>query len=265
MTSDSAPAGIPDLFDLSGKTAIVTGGTQGVGLMLARGLVQAGARVWVCSRKAEACVKAESELRRLGDAVAVRADLSDEDGCASFADQFCSSETELQILVNNAGATWGASLAEFPVSGWTRVLSLNLVSPFLLVQALLPALERGARDHDPSRVINIGSIHGLHVSPLPNYSYGASKAGVHHLTRVLAKDLGPKNITVNAIAPGPFRSRMMEATLATHGDAFAAESPLGRLGREEDVVGAAVYLSSRASSWVTGVVLPVDGGISTTR
>lgn len=265
MTTDPERAAIPDLFDLSGKTAIVTGGTQGVGLMLARGLLMAGARVWVCSRKADACAKAEAELRRLGDAVAVPADLSDEEGCASFVDQFCARETELQILVNNAGATWGASLAEFPVSGWTRVLSLNLVSPFLLVQALLPALQRGARDDDPSRVINIGSIHGLHVSPLPNYSYGASKAGLHHLTRVLAKELGPTNVTVNAIAPGPFRSRMMAATLAERGDTFAAESPLGRLGREEDLIGAAVYLSSRASSWVTGAVLPVDGGISTTR
>ena len=168
------------------------------------------------------------------------------------------------MLVNNAGATWGAPLMEFPESAWDKVLDLNLKSPFFLTRALLPQLELAASDDDPARVINIGSIDGLRVPALPTYSYSASKAAVHMLTKVLAKELGPKRITVNAIAPGPFESKMMAATLDAFGDAIAASAPLGRIGRPDDMAGTAVFLASRAGSYVTGAIIPVDGGIATT-
>ncbi|MEY9873580.1 NAD(P)-dependent dehydrogenase (short-subunit alcohol dehydrogenase family) [Streptacidiphilus sp. MAP12-33] len=253
-----------DLFSVSGRTALVTGGTRGIGLMIARGLLQAGAKVYVSSRKAEACEAAVAELKLFGEAVALPADLSEESEIARVAEELAAREEKLDILVNNAGATWGAPLDTFPVSGWDKVMDLNLRSPFLLTQALLPLLRAaGTADH-PARVINVGSIDGLHVSPLPTYSYAASKAGLHHLTRVLAKELGPQHITVNAIAPGPFESRMMAATLEAVGDQIAAGAPLRRIGRPDDMAGVAVYLSSRAGSYVTGAVIPVDGGIGTT-
>jgi NAD(P)-dependent dehydrogenase (short-subunit alcohol dehydrogenase family) len=167
------------------------------------------------------------------------------------------------VLVNNAGATWGAPLAEFPASAWDRALDLNLKAPFYLTRAFLPLLEAAATTDDPARVINVGSIDGLRVPELPTYSYSASKAGVHQLTRVLARELGPRHITVNAVAPGPFESKMMAATLAEFGDEIAASSPLGRIGRPDDMAGVAIFLSSRAGAYVTGAVIPVDGGIWT--
>jgi NAD(P)-dependent dehydrogenase (short-subunit alcohol dehydrogenase family) len=201
-----------------------------------------------------------AELSPHGPVSAVPADLQTEQECLRLAE----SVEELDILVNNAGATWGAPLEEFPASAWDKVLNLNLKSPFFLTRALVPKLEaRGSHD-DPSRVINIGSIDGLHVSVLPTYSYAASKAGIHHLTRVLAKELGPRHVTVNAVAPGPFESKMMAATLEVFGDEIAARSPLGRIGRPDDMAGVAVFLASRAGSYVTGAVIPVDGGIATT-
>jgi NAD(P)-dependent dehydrogenase (short-subunit alcohol dehydrogenase family) len=167
------------------------------------------------------------------------------------------------VLVNNAGATWGAPLAEFPASAWDRALDLNLKAPFYLTRAFLPLLEAAATTDDPARVINVGSIDGLRVPELPTYSYSASKAGLHQLTRVLARELGPRHITVNAVAPGPFESKMMAATLAESGDEIAASSPLGRIGRPDDMAGVAIFLSSRAGAYVTGAVIPVDGGIWT--
>ena len=253
-----------DLFDLSGKVAVVTGGTRGIGLMMARGLLQAGARVYVSSRKAEAGDAAVAELAPFGTVVSLPADLSREDECLRLAAEVGEREDELHILVNNAGATWGEPFAEFPASAWDKVVDLNLKAPFFLTRAMVPLLEAAATDDDPARVVNVGSIDGLHVPQLPTYSYSSSKAAVHQLTRHLAKELGPRRITVNAVAPGPFESKMMAATLAARGDEIAASSPLGRIGRPDDMAGVVVYLSSRAGAYVTGAVIPVDGGRATT-
>lgn len=250
-----------DLFDLTGKVAVVTGGTRGIGLMIARGLLQAGASVYVSSRRPEAGEAAVAELSEFGRVVSVPADVSTEEECLRLAAEVGRSEERLHILVNNAGATWGAPLEEFPAAAWDKVVDLNLKAPFFLTRAFLPMLEAAAGDDDPARVVNVGSIDGLRVPQLPTYSYSTSKAAVHHLTRVLARELGPRRITVNAVAPGPFESRMMAATLAAHGDEIAASSPLGRIGRPDDMAGVAVYLCSRAGAYVTGAVIPVDGGI----
>jgi NAD(P)-dependent dehydrogenase (short-subunit alcohol dehydrogenase family) len=255
-----------DLFSLDGKVGVVTGGTRGIGLMIARGLLQAGARkVYISSRKADACAAAQRELSAYGDVAAIPADLSTQPECRRLADEVGAAENELHILVNNAGATWGTPLSEFTVAGWDRVMDTNLKGPFFLTQSFLPLLEKAASDEDPARVINIGSIDGLHVPPMRTYSYSSSKAALHHLTRVLAKELGPRHITVNAVAPGPFESKMMAATLDAFGKEIAARAPLGRIGRPDDMAGVVVYLTSRAGAYVTGSVLAVDGGIATTK
>ncbi|MFC4945959.1 SDR family oxidoreductase [Pseudonocardia sp. GCM10023141] len=253
------------LFDLTGKVAVVTGGTRGIGLMIARGLLQAGASVYISSRKADAGEAAVAELAPHGKVVSIPADVSTEAECLRLAQEVGGVEERVHILVNNAGATWGAPLQEFPESAWDKVLDLNLKAPFFLTRAFLPLLEAAATDDDPARVINIGSIDGLRPPIMSTYSYAASKAGIHHLTRMLAGELGPKRITVNAVAPGPFESKMMAATLDAFGEQIAASSPLGRIGRPDDMAGVAVFLASRAGSYVTGAVIPVDGGIATTR
>jgi len=249
------------LFDLAGKVAVVTGGTRGIGLMIARGLLQAGASVYISSRKPEAGDAAAGELSAHGRVVSVPANLASEQECARLAAEVGRSEERVHVLVNNAGATWGAPLEEFPASAWDRALDLNLKAPFYLTRAFLPLLQAAGTADDPARVINIGSIDGLRVPEFPTYSYSASKAGLHQLTRVLARELGPRHITVNAVAPGPFESKMMAATLAEFGDEIAAAAPLGRIGRPDDMAGVAVFLSSRAGAYVTGAVIPVDGGI----
>jgi NAD(P)-dependent dehydrogenase (short-subunit alcohol dehydrogenase family) len=253
-----------DLFDLTGKVAVVTGGTRGIGLMMARGLLDAGAKVYVCSRGADACAEAAETLRPHGDVMAFPADLSTEDGARTVHAEVAAREPKVHVLVNNAGATWGAPIEEFPASAWDKVLNLNLKAPFFLTRAFLPLLEAAATDDDPARVVNVGSIDGIRAPALPTYSYSASKAGVHHLTKVLARELGPRRITVNAVAPGPFESKMMAATLDAFGDAIAANAPLRRIGRPDDMAGVVVYLASRAGAYVTGAVIPVDGGISIT-
>lgn len=257
-------ADLERLFGLGGKTALVTGGTRGIGMMIARGLLQAGARVVISSRKSDACEQAVSALSEFGEVRAVAADLSRQDECQRLAAEVLSQTDTLDILVNNAGATWGEPLETFPAAAWDRVLDLNVKSPFWMVQALLPALRKAGTQDDPARIINIGSIDGIHVSPMTTYSYSTSKAAIHQLTRVLAKELGPQHITVNAVAPGPFPSKMMAATLEAFGEAIAASAPLRRIGRDDDMAGIAIFLASRAGSYLNGAVIPVDGGIATT-
>ncbi len=253
-----------DLFSIEGKTALVTGGSRGIGLMIARGFVEAGAKVYISSRKADVCDQVAAELSEIGECIAVPANLSEHDECERLADDLTEREGSLDILVNNAGANWGAPLAEFPDAAWDRVLDLNVKGVFHLTRYLVPALAAASKPGDPSRVINIGSIDGLHVPDLETYSYSASKAAVHHLTKVLAKRLARDGITVNAIAPGPFESQMMAATLDAFRDGIIASCPLRRIGEPDDMAGTAIFLSSRAGAYLTGAVIPVDGGISTT-
>ena len=252
-----------DLFAVNGRTVLVTGGTSGIGLMIARGFVEAGARVYVSSRKQQACDRTAAELSRLGDCRSLPADVSTEAGARELATALTAREPQLHILVNNAGANWGAPFAEYPDAAWDKVLALNVKAVFHLTRLLTPLLAKAGRADDPARVINIGSIDGLHVPGLETYAYSASKAAVHHLTRVLARRLADSHITVNAIAPGPFPSKMMQKTLDDFGEAIVAAVPLRRIGEPEDMAGIAIYLASRAGAYVTGAVIPVDGGLST--
>ncbi|HEX5095816.1 MAG TPA: SDR family oxidoreductase, partial [Acidimicrobiia bacterium] len=243
----------------------VTGGSRGIGLMIARGFVEGGAKVYISSRKAEVCDEVAAELSKSGECISLPADLATEQACNDLAAGIASREDKVHILVNNAGATWGAPIADFPASAWDKVLDLNVKSPFFLTRALLPHLEAAGTADDPARVINIGSIDGIQVPMMETFSYSSSKAAVHQLTRHLARHLGRKHITVNAIAPGPFESKMMAETLRNFGDSIAASSPLNRIGRPDDMAGTAIFLASRAGAYVTGAVIPVDGGIATTK
>ncbi|WP_418060751.1 SDR family oxidoreductase [Pimelobacter simplex] len=252
-----------DLFSVAGKTALVTGGTRGIGYMIAEGLVKAGARVIVCSRKPDACAEAAASLSALGDAVAIPADLGDPENAGRLADEVAATTSELHILVNNAGATWGAPFDQFPSSAWNKVLALNLQAPFVLTQRLRPLLERVSTSVDPARVINVGSIDGIAVPSFENYSYSASKAALHHLTRHVAAELAPR-ILVNAIAPGPFPTKMTAGVFADRGNELREAHPLRRFGEADDAAGLAIFLSSRASSYITGAVIPLDGGLIAT-
>jgi NAD(P)-dependent dehydrogenase (short-subunit alcohol dehydrogenase family) len=257
--------GMKNLFDIDGKVALVTGGTSGIGLMIARSYVEAGAKVYISSRKGDVCEKVAAELSEAGTCIPLPADLSSEAEAVRLAGEIAERESGLHVLVNNAGANWGAPFAEYPDSAWDKVLALNVKAVFHLTRALVGSLEKAATDADPARVINIGSIDGILVPALETYAYSASKAAVHHMTKVLAKKLAPQKITVNAVAPGPFESKMMAATLETFREFIVAASPFGRIGEPEDMAGVAIYLASRAGAWVTGAVIPVDGGVTTTR
>jgi NAD(P)-dependent dehydrogenase (short-subunit alcohol dehydrogenase family) len=256
-----------DLFSIAGKTALVTGGGQGIGLMISRGFIEAGAKVYISSRKLDVITAVAEELSALpGSAgcIPIQADLSSAAECERVATELTAAEGSLDILVNNAGANWGEAYETFPDKAWDRVLDLNVKGVFHLTRYLTPALAAAATAEDPARVINIGSIDGLHVPMLDTYSYSTSKAAVHHLTKVLARKLAPQHITVNAIAPGPFESKMMAATLDAFGDAIRSQVALGRIGEPEDMAGVSIFLSSRAGAYITGAVLPVDGGMVST-
>ena len=258
---------VPALFDIRGKTALVTGGGSGIGVMIARGFAEAGVKVYISSRKLDVITAVAEELSALpGSAgcIAIQADLSKAEECERVAAELTEAEPKLDILVNNAGANWGEAYDTFPDAAWDRVLDLNVKGVFHLTRYLTPALAAAATAEDPARVINIGSVDGIHVPALESYSYSTSKAAVHHLTRVLAKKLAPQHITVNAVAPGPFESKMMAATLDAFGDAIRAQVPLHRIGTPEDMAGISIFLASRAGAYLTGAVIPVDGGYSTT-
>ncbi len=250
-----------NLFDLSGKVALVTGGSRGIGEMIAEGFVANGVRTYISSRKAEACDATAERLSEQGECVSIPADLSTNQGISALADEIKARESRLDILVNNAGATWGASIEKFPESGWDKIMDINVKGPFFLTQALLPLLEMSAKPEDPARIINVGSIDGINVNKLGTYSYGPSKAAIHHLTRTFASHLADRNITANAIAPGPFPSKMTAGIAQAMGDKIRENVPLKRWGEPEDMAGIAIFLSSKASAYVSGAVIPVDGGI----
>ncbi|MEO9526399.1 SDR family NAD(P)-dependent oxidoreductase [Roseibium sp.] len=255
------------LFGLAGKTALVTGGATGIGRMAAEGLMAAGARVLIASRKEEACQAAAADLNALGwsgKAEGFAGDVSSEDGVAALAREVADRTDSLPILMNNAGTSWGAPLGEFPHSAWERVMRVNVTGLFQLTQSLLSLLEAAADDDDPARVVNVGSVMGETAHGDRAYSYAASKAAVHHLTRILAKELAHKRITVNALAPGPFISNMTAFATADEDvrSRVGAQVPLGRVGRPGDIAAAVQYLCGWGGAYVTGAVLPISGGIN---
>jgi len=253
-----------DLFSVKGKVAIVTGGSRGIGHMIARGLVEAGVRVYISARKAAACEEVAKELSAIGECIAVPADLGTLAGVEHLVAEVGKREKALHILVNNAGATWGAPLEEFPDSGWDKIMAINVKGPFHLTVKLLPLLKKAATKEDPARVVNIGSIDGLRVPLFENFSYSASKAAIHMMTRHVAHTLVLDNITVNAIAPGLFPSKMTQFVFDGMGEEGASQTiPMQRAGRMEDIAGTVIYLSSKAGAYLTGAVIPVDGGVST--
>lgn len=251
-------AGIASLFSLEGRTALVTGGSRGIGKMIAAGFVAQGARVYISSRNAEACRETAEELG--SNCSALPEDVSTVGGCCMLAHAFAEREARLDILVNNAGAAWGASLEEFPETGWDKVMNLNVKSPFFLLQQLLPSLRQAAKPERPAKVVNIASIDGLRVSPWETYSYHASKSALIHLTRRLAASLVSDHIHVTAIAPGAFASEMNRSA-RDRTDSVAKAIPAARIGNDDDIAAAAVYLASRAGDYVVGHTLAVDGGL----
>jgi 2-deoxy-D-gluconate 3-dehydrogenase len=253
---------IESLFSLEGRVALVTGGSRGIGRMIAAGFIQYGAKVYISARKADACAATAAELSaKGGECIALPQDISTVAGCRSLAEEMQRREPRLGILVNNAGAAWAAPLDEFPEQGWDKVMNLNVKSPFFLTQALHGALKAAASDERPAKVINIASIDGIRLNPLETYSYHASKAALIYLTRRMAAKLVADRILVTAIAPGPFASEMNRAA-RDQADVVAARTPLRRIGRDEDMAGAAIYLASRAGDYVVGETIAVDGGIA---
>lgn len=254
------------LFGVRDKIALVTGGTRGIGYMIAEGLVKAGAKTYVASRKKDACEQTESALTRHGFCKAIPCDLRDVDGCNKLATDFVAEESQLHILVNNAGLTWSMNIDDFSEKAWDRVVDLDAKSPFFLIQALLPALRETATPESRSSIVNITSVNGLKAGGLRNYSYVVAKAGLGQLSAQLARDLMNDNINVNAIAPGPFKSSMTAPLFATSEmeAQVRAGFPMKRWGSMEDIAGLTIFLSSRAGSYITGMTIPCDGGSTTT-
>jgi NAD(P)-dependent dehydrogenase (short-subunit alcohol dehydrogenase family) len=266
-SSDAAAQAANDLFSVAGKVAVVTGGSRGIGAMIATGLVRAGCRVYITARKKDACDAKAAELSALGECISLPLDLAAPGGADDFVRVVSEREERLHILVNNAGATWGAPLAEYPLEAFDKMWSINVKALFALTVQSLPLLRAAAEAEDPARVINIGSIDGLGVPAMETYAYSTTKAGVHMLTRHLASRLAAESITVNAIAPGPFDSKMMAFALDDPQTraAIAGNVPLGRIGEPDDMAGTVIFLASRAGRYLTGAVIPVDGGLSTIR
>lgn len=257
------------LFSIAGKVAVVTGGSRGIGEMIAAGFLANGAKVYISSRKAEICDATAKRLSEQfgGECISIPANLAELDGIQAFADELTRREERVDILVNNAGVSWGAPLDEFPEIGWDKVMDTNVKGVFFLTQKLLPLLRRSASAEDPARVINVGSIDGVKTPVFETFSYGPSKAAVHHLTRVLATHLVKENILVNAIAPGPFPTYMLSTGVGGRGDventdwdSVGAANPRGRVGSAEDIAGIAIFLSSRAGAYTVGDVILCDGG-----
>jgi NAD(P)-dependent dehydrogenase (short-subunit alcohol dehydrogenase family) len=251
-----------DLFSLKGRVALVTGGSRGIGKMIAEGFLEQGAKVYISSRKAGVCDEVAAELSVDGrECISVPQDVSTMEGVQILAKRMMALEPKLDILVNNAGAAWGAPFDEFPESGWDKVMNLNLKSPFFLTQALHPALKAAASRDQPAKVINIASIDGIRLNPQETYSYHASKSGLIYLTRRMAAELIKDAINVTAIAPGAFASEMNRVA-RDQGDEIAKHIPSRRIGRDEDMAAAAIYLASRAGDYVVGETIAVDGGVA---
>ena len=250
-----------DLFSIAGKIAIVTGGSRGIGKMIAQGYVENGVKTYISSRKTEACRETAEELSEKGECIAFPADLSTQEGRDLFVGEIKERESKLDILVNNAGAAWGASYDDFPESGWDKVVDLNLKTPFFLTQQLTPLLEKKSNADDPSRVINIASIDGLHVPLMDTFSYTASKSGIIHLTKHMAKVLVERNIIVNAIAPGPFDSHMLGKAVNFDYSFIAESVPRKRIGTPDDIAGLCIFLCSRAGAYTVGETITCDGGL----
>lgn len=255
---------IDELFGVAGKVVVVTGGSRGIGKMIAQGFVENGAKVYITARKADVCDATAKELSALGECISLPADLSTAEGRQKLIDGVGAKEGKLDVLVNNAGANWGSEFEEYPEEGYDKVMDVNVKSVFYLTQGFLGLLEKAASADNPARVINIGSIDGLKVPSFDNYAYPVSKAAVHHLTKVLAVKMRGRHVTFNAVAPGPFESKMTEWMLGNFQDKIEKSCPLGRIGAPTDMAGVSLFLASKAGSYLNGTVIPVDGGICIT-
>lgn len=260
---------MPDWFSIEGKVALVTGGSRGIGAMIAEGFVEHGAKVYISSRKQNDCDAMAEKISRDHSAkcISIPADLSTLEGIDHVVSEITQRESQLDILVNNAGATWGAPIDEFPENGWDKVFDINVKGIFFLTQKCLPLLRNSASQDDPARIVNIGSVDGIKTPRFENFSYGPAKAAVHHLTRQMAAHLVKENIIVNAIAPGPFPSWMLSAGVGFGGQVEGADwesvgkgNPRGRVGTKEDIAGLAIFLSSRAGAFTVGETITCDGG-----
>ena len=263
MTENSLD--IDRLFSLKGKVALVTGGSRGIGRMITQGLLQAGATVYISARSVDDCQQAAEDLGQYGKCIAIPADVTNPESRQQLCENLAKKETSLNILVNNAGTAWGQDYESYPEAAFEKLMRINVGAVFVLTRDLTPLLEAGSSADDPARVINIGSMDGLHVptvNRLGNYAYSASKAAVHQLTKNLAVELGPRQITVNAVAPGYFPSKMADLVIDEHQQDIETNCLLKRLGRQEEMAGIAVYLCSRAGAYTHGAIIPVDGGTS---